>query len=951
MLSNKWMVLCLLVGSVLSVAMLSSIPIYTNGVIQRMLTKDLERFQMETSEFPGGFYIRADLQLAYIPTETVDAYKYFNEIVTNEKAKQYNLPVLASFENISSRSFIMELEVNDIDDRTWRTTKVQSVSGIQDHLELVTGRFPSNKKKDGVYEVMVTSDTMANMNLLLDRVYRLHFKSDIDNDFEDEEVSVRVKVVGVVTQKDTRDPYWLHGLADYSDTLLMDYDLFLGSFLEEVPIVQNVRWYYAYDYHKINLHNLPHIINAYDSQMRWTRQHSGVLEVKFAPYETLMNHYDREGKLRTTLWVLQTPVLMMLAFYIFMVAGLVVEFESNEIAVLKSRGASSGQIFLMYLQESAILGLIALAVGPLLGLLICNILGSSNGFLEFVNRTALPISLSFDAIIYSVIAVVFFMLMMLLPAIRASRTTIVQYKQSKARGKKFVFWKRYLLDFILLGISLYGLYQYYTNQQGLIKATGLEGAGIPTDKLLFLISTLFILGVGLFFLRIYPYIIRLIFWIGRRFWSPVFYISFIQVGRTGGQEQFLMLFLILTLSIGLFSANSARTTNRNMEEKLRYAIGADIVVQEHWKSVPLNTGSAVYLEESGGTFPVIQTGPRLYIEPNFDRFKELKGVELATKVMTPEGGSVSLGGEFVENVKIQAIIPHEYAKVAWFRTDLMPYHWYHALKYLNTYPDGLLLSKSFQTEYNVQRGDSVQVRWGDSSYIEGRVIDFIEYWPTLNPNKTPDGEIPFFVVCNYNYVRDQTTVEPYSVWLKKKKGATSKEIYDDIVAKGIVIETEDDIKDVDQLIIQEKNDPMLQGTNGSLTLNFIVTMLISMIGFLIYWIMSIKSRVLQFGILRAMGLSLKKVIGMLVCEQVLISGTAIAAGIIIGGYSSKIFVPLLQVTESAASQVPPFKVITDIADYMKVYAIVAIMLIIGFIALGSIISRVKISQALKLGED
>ena len=54
------------------------------------------------------------------------------------------------------------------------------------------------------------------------------------------------------------------------------------------------------------------------------------------------------------------------------------------------------------------------------------------------------------------------------------------------------------------------------------------------------------------------------------------YASFIQVGRGGGQDRFLMLFLILTLSIGIFNANAARTLNNNIEEKIKYANGADL---------------------------------------------------------------------------------------------------------------------------------------------------------------------------------------------------------------------------------------------------------------------------------------------------------------------------------------------------------------------------------------
>ena len=144
---------------------------------------------------------------------------------------------------------------------------------------------------------------------------------------------------------------------------------------------------------------------------------------------------------------------------------------------------------------------------------------------------------------------------------------------------------------------------------------------------------------------------------------------------------------------------------------------------------------------------------------------------------------------------------------------------------------------------------------------------------------------------------------------------------------------------------------MLQGTNGTLTLSFIITMTITLIGFLIYWIFNIRNRTLQFGILRAMGLSKRNLIGMIIWEQVLISGVAILVGILIGTLASNLFVPLLQVVYSAAEQVPPFKVVAYAGDYFRIFAILGVMLVAGSVVLGYIISKIKMDQALKLGED
>ena len=313
----------------------------------------------------------------------------------------------------------------------------------------------------------------------------------------------------------------------------------------------------------------------------------------------------------------QVPILLMLAFYLFMVAQLTIENEKNEIAVMKSRGASSLQIFNTYLIESLILSLIALILGPFLGLFLCNILGASNGFLEFVQRTALPLSLSSRAYQYSMLAIVLFMITMLLPASAASRTTIVLHKQKKSRVRKQPLWKKlfwtsFCWRFPFTAYTAMNCARISSSQRNL------EASSVSVDPLLFLISTLFIIGAGLAFLRIHPLIIRLIFWLGKKKWSPVLYASFIEVGRSGGQNQFLMLFLVMTLSIGIFNANAARTLNTNYEERIRYENGADIVIEAYWP----NTAPPLLSMVDGAGPPGMQSGmgteePVQYQEPPF----------------------------------------------------------------------------------------------------------------------------------------------------------------------------------------------------------------------------------------------------------------------------------------------------------------------------------------------
>ena len=54
---NKWMVACLLIGFIISTAVITCIPIYTGSILHRMLIKDMEARQEETGLYPGNYSV------------------------------------------------------------------------------------------------------------------------------------------------------------------------------------------------------------------------------------------------------------------------------------------------------------------------------------------------------------------------------------------------------------------------------------------------------------------------------------------------------------------------------------------------------------------------------------------------------------------------------------------------------------------------------------------------------------------------------------------------------------------------------------------------------------------------------------------------------------------------------------------------------------------------------
>lgn len=939
MINNGWLVLCLVAGSLLSVVLISSIPMYTDAIMQRMLIRDLEEFHVQRRIFPGSISARYNF---YSPEEQPGREAFYSFITQNfgdELVPKLGLPILEQSRH-TTLDYLLCIDTERPDENNKRNaTQINALEGFEDHITILHGRMNNPEPIDGIYEVIVSEEAIIKLDLTLNNEYTII-------DMLSEEARFKIKITGIYTAKDNGDLFWFRHLSSLSNSLILNYETFERDFISQyVSNLTNISWYFALNYREIKVENLPAII----ALIEWYEEaaHDYRIEFKFPVTPMFQEYYKRAKVLNLMLLFLQIPVLLMLVFFIYMVSQLVINNERNEIAVLKSRGAGTSQIFNIYLTESIILGVAAFIVGPFAGFFVCNVLGSSNGFMEFVQRVALPVRLNFRTYLYAAAGLFLFVVTMLVPVVVFSRTTIVEHKRKKARSKQTSFWKKYFIDIILIALSLYGLYSYYSRQQILL-ITGIEGSALPVDPLLFIISILFILGTGLFALRLFPLIIKTLFSLGRKVWNPSTYAAFIHVGRSGGIQQFLMIFLILSLSIGVFNSTAARTINKNIEDKINYRIGAEITITPIWTDLSQTSGADGPVDPFAMPADAGPSGPPEWVEPPFRRYEELEGVEHVTKVLRNEKVSLRLPGGKTSTAEMMGIIPNEFAEVAWFRRDLLASHWINYLNLMTSAPTAILASRSLQEEHGLQQGDSVLISWAGQGSIEGIVYAFIDYWPGINPVSSSQRNIKKFIIANLNYIHAKMTIEPYETWINKKDDVASQIIFQDIENKKIEIKS---LSDTKQEIIKEKNDPMLQGTNGVLTLGFLVSMAICIAGFVIYWILSLQGRVLQFGIIRAMGLEKRKLSWMLIWEHFLISGIAIVLGIVIGQIASKLFIPLIQIIYASTEQVPPFKIVMLPQDLLQIYIIAILIILIGIVLFRVMVSRLNIHQALKLGEE
>ncbi|MBR6337418.1 MAG: ABC transporter permease, partial [Ruminococcus sp.] len=575
MRNTKWMVFCLLIGCVMACAMMATIPIYMNASLQRMLVKDLEVFQQTYNIYPGMYNTKYPMNMSLnaegqrklidVTEKAVD--ESFDQLGVEATNKRF-----VSDDYLYAANFATEAGADTI------KMHMGAMSGIEDNIDITQGRmYTSGKNSSGAYEVIATERAMKVTGIAIGQSY------DLANIFDPSKGSIRIEVVGVFEPKEGCEAYWAEGLDGYVSCVLADYDTYMGEMLDTgaLHISQYVN-NYAIDYNRLDMTRLDSFIEKIDEQTQAYKK--AKITFSMPAKEIIEDYAGRASQLRLVLWLLQIPIMLMILFYLFMVAQLNVEQEKNEIAVFKSRGASRGQVVLMYALESVVIGVCSALLAPFAGLLLCRILGASNGFLEFVNRSSIPARLSLEAFIYSFIASAVFFATTMLPIFPATKETIVGHKQSKAKKRKLSLWEKTGLDFILLGGSVGWLY-YYKKEQAQLLSEGVTDTTATVNPMLFVASTGFILGCGLLIIRLYPFMIRLIAFAGKRFWPPSIHVSLNNIGRSStGREKFLILFLVLTVSLGLFFANTARALNRSATDQINYAVGADVTLSEEWAS-------------------------------------------------------------------------------------------------------------------------------------------------------------------------------------------------------------------------------------------------------------------------------------------------------------------------------------------------------------------------------
>lgn len=938
--NKKWMAISLIIGNVLLVGMIVGNIVYSNAVLNRALVRDLNNQMNTTETYPLQNKIEIRMDKIRSDVSVAKKVKQLEKIVANlPKSMQLDERLIISSYYMRT-NYLFNPE--DKEDGAY-ILDLAFLSDIGEHSTFMSGNMYSDELVDGAIEVIVSRSAMIQHDLMIGKeLYLADVLNEDGNPY-------KIKIVGVFQNSSDQDVYWVDSPDSMIKQFYMDEGLFKSLFVdyEKPQFKWSSIWHILYDYDNIKSDQVSHILTELDELEEKIKKIDVYYYIEYFG-ETLKEFQVKQHKLENILFLLEVPIIVLLVIFIYMVNNQMMLLERGDIAVLKSRGASNTHVIFIYLIQGLIMAFIGLLLGIPLGLLICSTLGNANAFLEFVSRSALELELTKEALYSALLCALTSLVITLGLAFIHTRETIVSHKRKLNKRSQGNLIRSLLIGSAFIGIAIYGLYSFRIQSNALMQAAESDTS---LDPLLFLSSVFFIIGAAFIVQGIFPLLLKIIYSMGIKLWGPSSYASFQQVIKGSANQGFIILFLILTVSLGIYSASIARTINGNEENRLIYATSADLVIKEKWVSNEDNIQTYITTMRELGQNVDENSLDVYYIEPDFNRYLELDGVEKATKVYVNNNINVFVDkGKF--NAKLMGIDTKEFGETAYFKTDLLDKHWYNYLNDLAMDENGVIVSSNFKEKYGYKIGDILSYQDSNGS---GRSIikGFVDYWPTYQPvvkEQDVDGVIKeldqFLIIANLSKVQASWGIMPYEIWVKAKDTTTF--IYDFAKSNNVEYQM---FQDLPSKIIDKNNDPFFQGTNGVLTLGFIIILLICAVGFLIFWILSILSRSLQIGVFRAMGMNKAEVIGMLIQEQLFLSVIPILIGVLIGNIVSKLYVPLVQIAYTTSEQIIPLEVINQQNDRIRILMIVGLMIVFCMLIIGKLISNLKITQALKLGED
>ncbi len=944
LLAQLGLVLAETLGLVFSISLILSIPLYADAVYYRTLQANLAPQGENQLRRPPFAFLLQYYGGWHKPVQWEDTRK-LDEYVTQSASSALGLPLKQLVRYFSTdASQLFPLGTSDYKaNKPLSWVHLTFMSDFFNHVQLVEGNLPVVAGSDGPVEVVISEQAAAETGFQLNETYQVYLTSTSDTGTESHYL-IPVKIVGFWQALQPDDVYWISSPSNFNYYFFVPEETFAGRIAGNLPNeVFAAYWYMNMDGSSVRSSQVDPLLGriaAFEKEADALLPGSAL---NLSPAEELTNYKRDSGLLTILLFAFAIPIIGLILAFIGLVAGLSVERQRNEIAVLRSRGAAAGQILAFTVIESLFMGLLSLVISLPVASILAQVIGQSRSFLDFsLSTQKLQVGITPATLEIGIAAVILTLVTQSIPTIDAARYTILSYKQTTGRAAKAPWWQRSFMDVLLFIPAAYGT--YLLKQQGTLALFG-TAAGDPfRNPLLFLVPALAIFSLSLFCLRLIQPVMAAVSWFAELTGNVGLLLASRQLSRSPGSYNTPLIILILTVSLSAYTASLSTTIDHHLHDQVYYQVGSDLILSgvsdsnSPTSGAPPGIGAAASTDTSS-----TDTTIRWTLLP-ISEYLRIPGVQAATRF-----GEYTASATFASNqvdANFIGLDRVDFPLVAFWRKDFASESLGALMNRLALDPEGVLVDRGTMAQTGLQEGDKVSLTvkfFGQDTPLEVRIVGSFDMFPTWYAQKGP------LFIGNLDSLFEQAGGEfPYQVLLKTNPNADFRTVDEQQMNQlKIPILT---WQSAQGLVADAQQRPERQGLFGFLFIGFAAAAVLTALAFLLYVLFSFQRRFIELGVLRAAGLSVWQMGGYLVWELTFLIVAGGVIGTVLGVIASKVFIPFLQIGMDAASLTPPFDVIIAWSSIFQIYILFGILFALTLFALVILFRRMKIFQAIKMGE-
>lgn len=934
----------LLFGWVMAISLMAAIPIYTDAVNQRLLRDELN---LETSSRRPAF------GFLFLSTDSVSAPTLLGGDVSRQSGYQslasyfekalaatFQLPVLTQMHYVQSDLFQLfptgsgpygkgELPLGKMN--------LGFIKDLDSHATLIAGSLPKAPADSSTpVEVLVHQDWANQTGMQVGEVYVLYRGANPDPATPERPFALRIQVSGIWNAVEPGAAFWYIAPSVFRNSLLTGPDAYRTDLAFRIPRpLFNSSWYVAFDGSNVRAEG----VQAFQQRLaiaksQIQRRLEGTRLI-LSPEKALLRYQANVAAQSTILLVLGLPVIALILLFVMTTASSLVERQQLEISLLYSRGSSLPQVLGILGWQGIVLTIVAFLLGVPGGLFGASLMGTASLMLVGGSAGAsdlfLSPSITNASLVYAGVAAILVNVATLVPAVHLAQSSVIQAERRLTRPPSILSGTGLTWDLLAAAACAYGWYLLHNSGRFALPKL-FQGIEIWENPLLFLTPCLFMWTGSRILRYLWPGFLSLLEFPIRSMPGFSFLMAIRNLARQSPQYVPLLSLLLLTTSLGVFVTSVARTLDLNLADRALYEVGSTLSIVENAKRFATPTSGQT--ENSGLTGWVI---------PPFELHQEIEGVKAAARVgRFPV--SIAIGNSS-HSAELYGIDRAEWPQVGFFRSDFATQSLGTLMNELAISEEGLLVSNHLLEQTGHALGDFIQVRgltMGTGVPLPFKIVGSLDYFPTAFPPEE------IFMVGNLEYLHTLLGGPlPYHVWLNLKQNTNSATVQSALEERGIEVL---DLEDANLNMAKRRANPARLGLFGFLSLGYVVAVLLSVISLAVHAVLNAHRRRTQLGLMQALGLLSRQAGGSLALEQIILTTLGIAGGAMLGFTASHVFVPFLQGGLTAASRIPPYVVQISWNEVLIGSGIVATSAAVITAVLIALLSRMKLFEALKLGE-